>query len=52
MFFDRSGKFIYLLGSLLVLLIAGAIVQKSELGNIIFNIMLSVTKIYIGTTPN
>jgi hypothetical protein len=43
MFFDRSGKFIYLLGSLLVLLIAGAIVQKSELGNIIFNVLLSVT---------
>ncbi len=43
MFIDRSGKFIYLLGSLLVLLIAGAFVQHTDLGNVIFNVMLSVT---------
>ena len=43
MFIDRTGKFIYLLGSLLVLLIAGAFVQHIEFGDFIFNIMLSIT---------
>ncbi len=40
---NDSGKFIYLLGSLLILLIAGAFVQHTDLGNVIFNVMLSVT---------
>lgn len=43
MFIDRPGKFIYLLASLLVLLIAGAFVQHIEYGDVIFDIMLSVT---------
>ncbi|MFT4561836.1 MAG: voltage-gated potassium channel [Gammaproteobacteria bacterium] len=43
MFIDRTGKFVYLLGSLLVLLIAGAFFQHITLGNVIFNILLSVT---------
>ncbi|MFT4585884.1 MAG: voltage-gated potassium channel [Gammaproteobacteria bacterium] len=43
MFINRTGKFIYLLGSLLVLLVAGAFVQHIQLGNAIFNILLSIT---------
>jgi Ion channel len=43
MIIDRSGKFVYLLGSLLVLLIAGAFIQHTRLGNVIFNVLLSVT---------
>lgn len=43
MFIDRSGKFIYLLFSLLALLIVGAFVHHSRLGNHFFNVMLSAT---------
>ncbi len=43
MFIDRTGKFAYLLGSLLVLLVAGAFTQYIEYGEVIFDIMLSVT---------
>lgn len=43
MFLEGCGKFIYLLGSLLVLLIASAFVQHTDLGNVIFNVLLSVT---------
>jgi len=41
-FFGHSGRFIYLLGSLLGLLIAGAFVEHIRLGQVVFNILLSV----------
>ncbi len=43
MFIDRAGKFTYLPGSLLVLIVTGTFVQHIEFGAVVFDVSLSVT---------